>query len=295
MTGAELRAEIVASQRAVETHVLATLLAAFGHARRARSLEEVALLLSREQVEQAIDLPALSEALRYYVAPALVAGLSRGAALQAQYVRARTGRLFRYDAQRETAARIAEQLAAREVQHLVSTHEGAARLALIGAYTLDRPAQARALGRALGLGPQEALWVTGHERALRSADPPLTAAKVARSTERYADRLRDTRLSAFALGGAQQSLHLGMTEAARQATQLGFLDQFRLVKVWYTKGDHLVRDTHVPMQGQVRELDEPFVSGGGALLMFPHDPNASARETRGCRCRTEIVSALDAP
>lgn len=297
MNQAELRAEIIAAQEEIETHLRAALLAAIAHLRRSRTIEEVALLLSQGRVEAAISTATMDEAARYWIIPALAAGLVRGASLQAQYIRELTGRLYRWDPRAYDALRVANEEAARQVQYLVGTYDVAAREAIVQAMALgaSTAGQARALDRATGLSQRYVQWLASHERALRSMPESLSTAKLDRALDLYANRLRLVRVNDMALGGAEESLHLGMLGSALQARQLGFLDQYRLVKRWHSMGDHLVRDSHrAPLHGQVRELDEPFVSGHGALLMFPHDPSAGAAETRGCRCWNEVVSAADA-
>jgi hypothetical protein len=58
----------------------------------------------------------------------------------------------------------------------------------------------------------------------------------------------------------------------------------RLQKMWVY--DHMTkypREFHQSMHGQTKEIDEPFVSGKGNNLMYPHDPAAPASETVMCK------------
>ena len=55
-------------------------------------------------------------------------------------------------------------------------------------------------------------------------------------------------------------------------------------KMWVY--DHMTkypREFHQSMNGQIKEIDEPFVSGKGNNLMYPHDPAAPASETVMCK------------
>lgn len=71
----------------------------------------------------------------------------------------------------------------------------------------------------------------------------------------------------------------------------------RLMKYWLDADDSRVRLAHELAGNRYTKdraipLDEPFIVGGEAL-MFPRDPNGSARNTVNCRCThlTVIVSA----
>lgn len=53
-----------------------------------------------------------------------------------------------------------------------------------------------------------------------------------------------------------------------------------VVKQWDATLDKRTRESHQKVDGQIRELDEPFDNG----LMFPGDPNGKAAEVINCRC-----------
>ena len=53
-----------------------------------------------------------------------------------------------------------------------------------------------------------------------------------------------------------------------------------VVKQWDATLDGLTRESHVAVDGEIRELDEPFSNG----LMFPGDPSGGAAEVINCRC-----------
>lgn len=53
-----------------------------------------------------------------------------------------------------------------------------------------------------------------------------------------------------------------------------------VVKQWDATLDAKTRDSHVRVDGEVKELDEPFSNG----LMFPGDPDGGAAEVCNCRC-----------
>lgn len=53
-----------------------------------------------------------------------------------------------------------------------------------------------------------------------------------------------------------------------------------VVKEWNATLDAKTRDSHVKVDGEIRELDEKFSNG----LMFPGDPDGGAAEVCNCRC-----------
>ncbi len=60
---------------------------------------------------------------------------------------------------------------------------------------------------------------------------------------------------------------------------------------WLTARDIRVRDSHAgdaptgeSVDGQIRDLGDPFVMASGAKLMYPQDPSGAAGEVINCRC-----------
>ena len=56
-----------------------------------------------------------------------------------------------------------------------------------------------------------------------------------------------------------------------------------VVKQWDAALDSRTRDSHRRVDGEIRELDEPFSNG----LMFPGDPAGEAAEVINCRCTSD--------
>ena len=65
-------------------------------------------------------------------------------------------------------------------------------------------------------------------------------------------------------------------DAAHQAKDRGA----DVLKQWDAILDGLTRESHVAVDGEIRELNEPFSNG----LMFPGDPAGGAAEVVNCRC-----------
>lgn len=53
-----------------------------------------------------------------------------------------------------------------------------------------------------------------------------------------------------------------------------------IVRQWDASLDGKTRDSHRQIDGEIRELDEPFSNG----LMYPGDPSGAAEEVINCRC-----------
>lgn len=84
-----------------------------------------------------------------------------------------------------------------------------------------------------------------------------------------------------------------ITEAAAQHAQEKAVDRGAdLVKIWDASLDARTRDSHVKVDGEIREVKKRFSNG----LMYPGDPAGAAAEVINCRCRsrTDARWALDA-
>lgn len=120
-------------------------------------------------------------------------------------------------------------------------------------------------------------------RAIRT-NTPLTPAQIDRMVERYRSRALAHRARVIARTEALPAVHAGSHQAYLQMVLSGLLMETDLERVWHTAGDSRVRHSHTSMSGQVRGLNEPFITGAGASLMFPGDPSGGASEIISCRC-----------
>ena len=57
-----------------------------------------------------------------------------------------------------------------------------------------------------------------------------------------------------------------------------------LKRYWIAVGDSRTREWHLVMDGQERDIDEPFEDGHGNTLDCPADPNAPIETVYNCRC-----------
>ena len=101
------------------------------------------------------------------------------------------------------------------------------------------------------------------------------AGRVARTTgeSSYKSAMRNART---AYTGAQNA---GRIEGLHQAQRLGI----KVKKKWLAILDSRTRDTHRDLDGQIQEVDDPFVVDGDEFK-FPGDPTAKPALTYNCRC-----------
>ena len=94
-------------------------------------------------------------------------------------------------------------------------------------------------------------------------------------------------LSAYTNIGYNNAIRIARTEGHRIQIQ-GTMDACYkakdrgadVVKQWDSTLDDATRESHVAVDGEIRELDEKFSNG----LMFPGDPSGGAAEVVNCRC-----------
>ena len=88
-------------------------------------------------------------------------------------------------------------------------------------------------------------------------------------------------------GALHRALTIARTEGHRVQVQAGMDACIKakemgadVVKQWDATLDDATRESHVAVDGEIRELDKPFSNG----LMFPSDPAGGAAEVINCRC-----------
>ena len=87
--------------------------------------------------------------------------------------------------------------------------------------------------------------------------------------------------------GYTNAIRIARTEGHRIQCQAGMDACYKakdmgadVVKQWDSTLDARTRDSHAKLDGEIREIDEPFSNG----LMFPGDPHGIAAEVINCRC-----------
>lgn len=89
----------------------------------------------------------------------------------------------------------------------------------------------------------------------------------------YSSAVRNARTS---MTGAQNA---GRIEGLHQAQELGV----KVQKQWLATLDSHTRDAHRDLDGQIRDIDEPF-EVNGLKIDYPGDPNADPSLSYNCRC-----------
>lgn len=76
----------------------------------------------------------------------------------------------------------------------------------------------------------------------------------------------------------------GRLEGMKQAEEQGV----QMKKQWLAAKDSRVRDTHARLDGQIVDVDKPFVIDGKEI-MYPGDPSAPPEEVYNCRCTLKYI------
>lgn len=167
-------------------------------------------------------------------------------------------------------------------------------------------------GGVIGLTDSQAQWVKAYERELSSDNPvtalarslrdarfdgsvraaakagqPIPADLKEKMVTAYKNRALRYRAETIARKETITALHTAQEQAMQQAIGKGTVARTDVTYVWRTAHDNRVRDSHRAMAGQVRAEGQPFVTGNGALLLYPGDPSGPPEETINCRCYRE--------
>lgn len=167
---------------------------------------------------------------------------------------------------------------------------------------------AREFRNSIGLAPKQADAVRNYRRLLetqdraalqrtlrdRRFDPtvnnavsngvPLTPTQITKMVDRYRDRMIKHRSEVIARTESLRALNTGQDVMYKQALDEGALEKDEVEFEWFTARDERVRVSHRVMHGQRRKQGEPFVTGNGALVLYPCDPDGPAEDTIQCRC-----------
>lgn len=280
---ADAGAELLARS---EADLRAGLIRAIAHVRAARPGEELALDLARGRLSAAAYATSgdLDRGLRAHVLPALLTAFIRGGDSVAAEVR---DGAFAFDPM--TAAAEYNELANRTVMTIVGDQDQALDVAARTAMSGGPAAGAAAMRVAIGMTPARVVYLDSYRRSLRSVEPALTPAKQREVIETYAQTLLGQRVDGLGLMLAQRAINLGQDQAVVQARRTGLVGDDDAYWEWITRDDSHVRPSHRPMHGQRRRGGEPFQSGAGVPLEYPHDPSAPLSETAGCRCGRRLL------
>lgn len=142
----------------------------------------------------------------------------------------------------------------------------------------DRAAMRAYLTRKLRDTAYDRFVVPGAKLTIEQANT-ISRAYSARLLQSYAKQLAQTY--------AQAAYEAGRRQGLQQQIDNDVLSEDQITKDWQTDKDERVRHSHRQMQGQKQPFNQPFISGLGALMMYPGDASlgASDEDRYGCRCR----------
>lgn len=225
-------------------------------------------------------------------------------------------RLFTYNTGNPRAARWAAGNRYDTVRQMTADQRGMIRaVQMDGVQRGDNPlVTARRIREGIGLTDHQESIVNGYRRKLEEqryndalsvrlgdgrsertiaramdAGEAMTPEQIDRAVERYRENWITYRSETIARTEGLRVAHQGTDEMYRQAIENGQLRRDELIATWRAgppTGDF--REQHQAMDGQERELDQPFQAPDGTLLFYPCDPNAPIEHTANCRCTRTI-------
>lgn len=112
---------------------------------------------------------------------------------------------------------------------------------------------------------------------------PMPKALIDRAHNQYILNARAHRAKVIARTEALRAVHEGAEEMFYQTIEAGDVKKEKVRRFWLAALDARTRDTHIGLNGQDRDLDQPWQTKNGNI-MYPGDPSADPAETIQCRC-----------
>ena len=101
------------------------------------------------------------------------------------------------------------------------------------------------------------------------------------------DQIRERINETYEFAATSRAERIARTEvigASNAGGEQAMKDLGAIGKEWLTSRDDRVRDTHAQMDGQVVDINQPFISSDGESLMYPGDQSAGPGAVINCRC-----------
>ena len=310
--------------RKYEPRVRDAFMAAILAARSSVNLAEVEAALSSGNLQRAVDLLTLDQALLFPLDLALVEAYVAGGQMIAQGAPARAG-IFGFDGRHVRAEEWARKYVGALVREIVADQRVMLRQTIEAQIVAGRNPRAiareitgrvdrltqRRTGGYIGLTEHQARVAERARAELASLDPayfqrklrdrrfdptvrkaiaegkPLPTAMVDKIAGRYRDGLLRNRGETIARTESITALRAGRREGIMQAVEQGVIRSDRLKRVWDATLDKRTRPEHAAQDGQAVEgMDAPHVLRDGSRMMYPGDASlgAPAAQTIQCRC-----------
>jgi len=118
---------------------------------------------------------------------------------------------------------------------------------------------------------------------------PVSKVNIERILKHYAERKLKKRALFIGKTEAHEMYNAGIFQKYQQLKQ-GRRAPKSMIKRWRTQEDERVRETHEPLDGSRADLDEPFITIAGSMLMFPGDTSLGAPlfDRQNCRCTYSV-------
>ena len=278
-----------------------------GKIRDDKTIEEIAEMLERGQIDEALVIAVAAFAA---FASSVNNGVITSANNTAIFLSAATEEIVDFDITNHGAVAVMQENRLRLISGFTQEQRIATREALVDGIQrgLNPRQQAQAFRDSIGLTQRQVQAIANYRRLLednnsgslrralrdRRFDPtvlrairdqePLAGAQINKMVSRYRERYLDFRAETIARTETLAAVHEGSEQMYQQAFADGTLDPELLTREWITARDERVRGSHASMHGQKRRVGEAFISGAGIALRFPGDPKAPAQETVQCRC-----------
>ena len=295
-----------------EPRIRDSFLRAIERVRESIALAEIARIIQSNGLTDSTVIE-LTRAIPQQVATQINIAFTEIAESQAEVIAQVTQRPFAYDSVNQRAVRIIQQKAGALIRGFNNQQVNATREALRAGTTLGLNPRRQALifRASVGLTSNQSVHVANLREQL--SDPSfirdalrrrlldnvedrdlirqsaisgnrLTISQQNQIAERYRQNYINYRSEVIARTETLRATHEANNEAYRQAIDDGVVQADQIIQTWNTAGNARVRDSHVAMQGQQRDLDVPFISGLGNSLRYPLDPFAPQEDTTQCVC-----------
>ncbi len=191
----------------------------------------------------------------------------------------------RFDLTNPQSVQVAARQAAEAVRQISDSTRRAIREIIrrgqLGQLTVGQ--QARRIRDLIGLTERQTASVLNFEANL--IEQGITGRRLERMVLRKFDQVLQRRATTIARSETIKAANLGQQDLWRQAADQGLIDRDNVQRRWITSIDDRVCPICAPMDGQLRPLEEPFVSpfnGASALVPGIH---------AACRCAVALEVA----
>lgn len=122
---------------------------------------------------------------------------------------------------------------------------------------------------------------------------PLTNKQIDAAITSLQNRTQKYRGDVIARHESIKALRAGQYLSILQAAQKGGIDPTDVTKEWDATGDARTREDHLLMEGQIRNILEPFTFVDGSMAQYPSDDSLGAPADQLIQCRCAVNYRID--